>query len=136
MQEGPPLGLDPLSINYQLPWTSRLLILYLLVVVTVSLVKSASVLRTLWLSKHGSLQESSTEDEFVLAWERCSNKVQSIKRWAFVTLPRIDSRKVDKRCWRDIAITLITVALRDNPRYGPIPLRGVLRCSPANRSPL
>jgi len=86
MQEGPPIGLDPLSINYQLPWASRLLILYLLVVVTVSLVKSASVLRTLWLSKHGSLQQSNTEDEFVLAWERCSNKVRSIKRWVFVTL--------------------------------------------------
>jgi len=86
MQEGPPIALDPLSVDYQMPWASRLLILYLLVVVTVSLVKSASVLRTLWLSKHGSLQQSSTEGEFELAWERCSNKVQSIKRWVFVTL--------------------------------------------------
>ena len=86
MQEGPPLSLDPLSINYQLPWESRLLTLYLLVVVIVSLVKSANVLRALWLSQHGSLKQSSAEDEFVLAWERCSNKVQSIKRWVFVTL--------------------------------------------------
>ena len=86
MQAGPPMLLDPLSVDYQMPWESRLLVLYLLVVVTVSLVKSASVLRTLWLSKHGSLHQSSTEDEFVVAWERCSNKVQSIKRWVFVTL--------------------------------------------------
>ncbi|HKV79912.1 MAG TPA: hypothetical protein VJP02_17315 [Candidatus Sulfotelmatobacter sp.] len=87
MQEvGPPMSLDPLSINYQLPWESRLLILYLLVVVAVSFVKSASMLRTLWLSKHSSLQQSSAEHEFMAAWERCSNKVQSIKRWVFVTL--------------------------------------------------
>jgi hypothetical protein len=38
MQEAQPIGLDPLSIDYQMPWASRLLILYLLVVVTVSLV--------------------------------------------------------------------------------------------------
>lgn len=86
MQEGAPMAVDPISINYPLPWESRLFILYLLVIVTVSLVKSASVLRTLWLSKHGSLQQSSTDDEFMLAWERCSNKVRSIKRWVFVTL--------------------------------------------------
>jgi hypothetical protein len=86
MQEGPSMGLDPLSIDHQLPWESRLLILYLFVVITVSLVKSAGVLRTLWLSKRNSLQLSGTEDEFALAWERCSNKVQSIKRWVFVTL--------------------------------------------------
>jgi hypothetical protein len=86
MQEGPPIGLDPLSIGYQLPWVSRPFILYLLVVVTVSVVKSASALRILWFSKPDSLQPSSNESEFVLAWERCSNKVQSIKRWVFVTL--------------------------------------------------
>ena len=86
MQEGSQVGWDPISINYHLPWASRLLILYLLVVVTVSLVKSSSVLRTLWLSRRGSLRPSSPEREFVQAWESCSNKVQSIKRWAFATL--------------------------------------------------
>jgi len=86
MQEGPPMAVDPLSINYQLPWESRLLILYLLVVITVSFVKSASVLRALWLSRYGPLRQSSTESEFVLAFEICSNRVQSMKRWVFVTL--------------------------------------------------
>jgi hypothetical protein len=87
MQEGSQIGWDPIAINYHLPWGSRLLILYFLVVVTVSLVKSSSVLRTLWLSKRSSsLRPSSPEDEFVRAWEMCSNKVQSIKRWVFVTL--------------------------------------------------
>ena len=86
MQEGMPMGVDPLSISYQLPWEARLFILYLLVIVTMSLVKSARVVHILWLSKRGSLQKSSTEDEFALAWERCSNKVQWVKRWVFVTL--------------------------------------------------
>ena len=86
MQEGPQIGWDPISINYHLPLASRLLILYLLVVVTVSLVKSASVLRTLWPSKHCSLRPSSAENEFAQAWETCSNVVQAIKRWVFVTL--------------------------------------------------
>ena len=102
MQE--PAGLDTLSIDQQLQLgISRLFILYLLVVVTVSLVKSASVLRILWLSKPGSLQPSSTESEFVLAWERCSNKVQSIKRWVFVTL-----------FW---TVLVAAVPLRDNFMY-------------------
>lgn len=86
MQEGTQIGWDPTSINYHLPWGSRLFILYLLVVVTVSVVKSSRVLRTLWFSKRGSLQPSSPDAEFVQAWESCSNKVHSIKRWIFVTL--------------------------------------------------
>lgn len=86
MQEGAQIGWDPISINYHLPWGSRLFILYLAGVVTVSVVKSSSVLRTLWFSKRGSLRPSSPEDEFVQAWESCSNKVHSIKRWIFVTL--------------------------------------------------
>ena len=86
MQDGPSMGPDPLSFDQQLPWESRLFILYLCVVITVSLVKSGSVLRTLWHSKRDSLQLSGTEDQFALAWERCSNKAQSIKRWVFVTL--------------------------------------------------
>ena len=91
MQEGPPLGLDPLFINYQLHldishcssyicwWLSQsqllvvlhnpvLRILYLLAHVSASFAPPGSRMRH-------SLQESSTEDEFVLAWERCSNKV-------------------------------------------------------------
>lgn len=86
MQEGTQIGWDPISINYHLPWGSRLFILYLMLVVTVSVVKSSSVLRTLWFSKRGSLRPSSPEGNFVQAWESCSNKVQSIKRWIFVTL--------------------------------------------------
>ena len=86
MQEDTQIGWDPISINYHLPWGSRLFILYLLAVVIVSVVKSISVLRTLWFSKRGSLGQSGPEEEFVQAWESCSNRVQSMKRWIFVTL--------------------------------------------------
>ncbi|HTS36651.1 MAG TPA: hypothetical protein VMH04_13335 [Candidatus Solibacter sp.] len=84
MQEGPSMVLDPLSIDRQMPWESRLLILYLTVVVIVSLVKSASVLRALYFSK--PLRQPNTDEEFVLAWDRCSNKVHSVKRWVIVTV--------------------------------------------------
>jgi hypothetical protein len=86
MQEGVQVGWDPVSLNYHLPWGSRLLILYLLAVVTVSAVKSSSILQFLWFSKRNSLRPSSPENEFVQAWESCSNKVQSIKRWTIVSL--------------------------------------------------
>ena len=86
MQEGSQIGWDPISINYHLPLASRVLILYLLVIVTLSLVKSARLLRILWLSKRGSLRPSSPEDEFVFAWERCSSEIHSIKCWGLVTL--------------------------------------------------
>jgi hypothetical protein len=42
------------SVNYHLPWASKLLILYLLVVSAISLVKSAAVLRLLWSLPRGS----------------------------------------------------------------------------------
>jgi hypothetical protein len=51
----------------------------------VSVVKSVGVLRTLWFSKR-SLGRLGPEEEFVQAWESCSIKVHSIKRWIFVTL--------------------------------------------------
>jgi hypothetical protein len=86
MQEGAQVGWDPISINYQPPWASKLLILYLLMVVTISVVKSASVLRILWYSRRGSLLSPSSDDEFLLAWETCSNKIQSIKNLVYITL--------------------------------------------------
>jgi hypothetical protein len=85
MQEGPPVGWDPVAINYHLPLASKLLILYLLTVVMISVVKSASVLCMLWSSRQGSVL-SQTSDQFLLAWERCSNKIQSMKRLVLLTL--------------------------------------------------
>jgi hypothetical protein len=86
MQEAPQIGWDPISINYQPPWASKLFVLYLLVVVAISLVKYAGLLRQFWSLTSGSLQESRSENESRYTWEACSNRIQSIKRLVFVTL--------------------------------------------------
>jgi hypothetical protein len=86
MQETPQVGWDPISINYHLPLASKLLILYLGVVVTVSLMKSVSVLRMLWSFTLDSGRTTSSEDEFLYAWETCSNRIQSMQRLIFITL--------------------------------------------------
>jgi hypothetical protein len=70
MQEAPQVGWDPIAINYRPPWASRLFLLYLLLVVAISLVKSASVLRDF---RRGS-------------WEICSARIQSMRRLVFFTL--------------------------------------------------
>ena len=86
MQETPQIGFDPISINHHLPLGARFLILYLGVVVTVSLVKSVKLLRLLWSFTHGSIRTTGREDEFLHAWARCSNEIQSIKRLVFISL--------------------------------------------------
>jgi hypothetical protein len=70
MQETPQVGWDPIAINHQLPWASKLFLLYLLLVVAISFVKSASVLRDF---RRGS-------------WETCSARIQSMRRLVFFTL--------------------------------------------------
>jgi len=89
MQEAPPVGSvgwDPISVNYHLPWASKLLILYLLVVAVISLVKSAGIVRLLWSLSPDSARAPRVETEFVYTWETCSNKIQSIKRLVFTTI--------------------------------------------------
>jgi hypothetical protein len=82
-KEGPQW--DPISINYHLPWASRLLIIYLLAVIIIALVKSASILRALNFLKWRSLRQSHADD-LLLVWKKCSNRVQSIKKLVVVTL--------------------------------------------------
>jgi hypothetical protein len=86
VQEAPQIGWDPISVNYQLPWAAKIFILYLLVVVTISLVKSVALLHQFWSFTHSSVGESRTENESRRAWETSSNKIQSIKRFVFITL--------------------------------------------------
>ena len=86
MQEAPQVGWDPISINYHLPWAAKIFVLYLLVVVAISLVKYAGLLRQFWSFTHGSLQGSRSENESRQAWEACSNRIQSTKRLVFITL--------------------------------------------------
>jgi hypothetical protein len=43
-----PVGWDPISVNHHLPWGARLFVLYLIVVLIISLVRSVSIMRMLW----------------------------------------------------------------------------------------
>jgi hypothetical protein len=86
MQPTPQVGWDPISINYRPPLAYELLVLYLLVVVVLSLVKSASVLRMLWSLTRDSRQRPRMGHKFLHVWKTCSNKIQSMKRLVFITL--------------------------------------------------
>jgi hypothetical protein len=83
MQEAP-VGWDPISVNRQPPLIAMLLVLYLLVVATISIVKSAAVLRLLW-SLSGD-RATRLGNNLVYVTETCSNKIQSMRRLVFVTL--------------------------------------------------
>ena len=58
------MQVDPMSINYQIPFASRLLILYLLAAVVVWVVRSVSVLRTIWSFRRIRVGASPSGDEF------------------------------------------------------------------------
>ena len=76
---------DSAAINYQPPFVSRILILYLIVVTVVWVVRSLSVLRVLWAFRRAPF-EMKGGDELLDSYQVCSNRVQSMKRLAFVTL--------------------------------------------------
>jgi len=80
------MQVDPMSINYQLPFASRLLILYLFAAVVVWVVSSVSVLRTIWSFRRIRVGASPSGDEFLNQCRVCSTKIESMKRLAFVTL--------------------------------------------------
>jgi hypothetical protein len=86
MQQTPQVGWDPISINYRPPLALKLLVLYLLVIVVLSLVKSASVLRMVWCLTRDSRQRPRMGYKFLHVWKTCSNKIQSLKRLVFITL--------------------------------------------------
>ena len=117
MQQGAQIGWDPESVNPHLPLAAKLLVLYLVAVVTVSLVKSASVLRMLWSFRRGSVRTTSSGDEFLNAWETCSNKIQSMKRLVVITL-----------LWTTLIATLLLgrtlVVVVEQKVFGPAALGG------------
>ena len=91
MQQIPQVGWDRIAIDYRPPLALKLLVLYLLVVVLLSLVKSAGVLRMLWsLTRHSRTRDSRQRPRighrFLHVWKTCSNKIQSLKRLVFITL--------------------------------------------------
>jgi hypothetical protein len=83
MQDAPQVGWD---IDVQLPWPHRLFVLYVFVVVAISAVKSASVLRQLLPFTGSSLRAPKSDNDFLRAWEKCSNRIQSMKRIVVITL--------------------------------------------------
>jgi hypothetical protein len=92
MQEGSQIGWDPLSIDYHLPWESRLFVLYLIAVLAISIVRLGSLVRQFWSLRHalapksGSVTEGSElEIKFFNVWGACSAKVQSMKRAVVLT---------------------------------------------------
>lgn len=65
MQDDSQIQWDPMY-EYRMPWESRLLVLYLLLVFAVSVARSVPLLRHLWwfsVSKWRSLQKSDSENE-------------------------------------------------------------------------
>src|SRR5277367_3918537 len=63
MQQTPPIGWDPISINSTPPWEFKFFVLYLLVVVTLSLVKFVSLGRQLWSFRRSSMPKSCGDGE-------------------------------------------------------------------------
>jgi hypothetical protein len=86
MQQGPQVVWDPITIDHHIPFMSRLLILYLLVLAVVWVVRSVSVLRMFWSLRRGPLALPTSEDDFLERCEVCSRKIDSMKQLAFVTL--------------------------------------------------
>ena len=117
MQPTPQVGWDPISINHHLPLASKLLILYLLVVVALSLVKSAGVLRMLWSLTRESRQPPRSGDEFLHVLESCSNTIQSMRRLVFITL-----------LWTALVATLLLrtslIQIAEQKAFGPGALIG------------
>ena len=86
MQETPQVGWDPIAINYHPPLAAKIFVLYLLLVMTIWLIKSVRVLRLLWAFTRPSSQVPRNEHDFLHACEACSNRIQSMKRLGLVTL--------------------------------------------------
>ena len=85
------VGWDPIAINRQMPWQSRLFLFYLLFVIGVSLVRTASMVRHLWLLRSLSSLESRRTDEsepgtkFFRLYDACSAKLRSMERSVVLT---------------------------------------------------
>jgi hypothetical protein len=65
---------------------SRFFVVYVVAVLAISAVKSVSVLRQLLPSTRNSLRLPKNGAEFLHAWMKCSNKIQSMKRMVVITL--------------------------------------------------
>ncbi|MGA3106012.1 MAG: hypothetical protein ABSD53_16145 [Terriglobales bacterium] len=85
------VGWDPIIIDHQMPWQSRFFLVYLLFGIGISLVRTASLARNLWLLRSLSSREKGGPDgpelstKFLAAYDTCSAKVRSIERSVVLT---------------------------------------------------
>jgi hypothetical protein len=90
MQEGS-VGWDPISVDHQLPWQSKLFLLYLLIMIVMSILRLGGLIRQLWWpradsSKHSSAAgRSGPEFRPLGAWDACSYKIEAMKRSVLLT---------------------------------------------------
>jgi hypothetical protein len=85
------VGLDPIVIDHQIPWQSRLFLVYLLFLIVISVIRTASLVRNLWLLGSLSSREKGGPDHtqlrttFLGVYDTCSAKVRSIERSVVLT---------------------------------------------------
>jgi hypothetical protein len=75
-----------MSIHHQLPLYSRLFVLYLITVATMTLVRSSVLVRDLRLLGKMVRRDPEEEARFTFLWNRCWAKLQAMKRSVFLTL--------------------------------------------------
>jgi hypothetical protein len=84
MQQSGQVAWDPASIDKWTPWESKLLILYLVIVLGISVVKIAKLVRYFWFS---SSSPSETEPlDARIARNRARGRITSLRRLSVLTL--------------------------------------------------
>jgi hypothetical protein len=82
MQENGEVGFDPVYIYRPLPVSTKLFVLYTLVVATVSLVRWIRLLRQVWWLKRHSADPTA---QLVRVWDESSSTIQASKRLVVLT---------------------------------------------------
>ena len=77
---------DPVFVDYQLPWESKLLVVYLFVVLIISLLQSIGLLRQLWSFRVDSAEiPRHSASKLLFGWRRCVAKTEGMKRLSLAT---------------------------------------------------
>ncbi|MBI3474581.1 MAG: hypothetical protein HY010_02530 [Acidobacteria bacterium] len=77
---------DPIIVDRQMPWQNKLFVLYLLLVLGISIIRSVGMARQLWLGGLLSKSKKPPDASFLYAYEMCASKAVGIKRMAVLTL--------------------------------------------------
>jgi hypothetical protein len=82
----PSVGWDPIIIDRHMPWQNKLFVLYLLLVLGISIIRSVGMARQLWFGGLLSKNKKPPDASFLYAYEMCTSKAVGIKRMAVLTL--------------------------------------------------